>query len=292
MTGSMTGFGRCQRLVGARNITVELKSVNHRYFEFSARTPRGLTFMEERLKALVSQEVARGKVDLFLSVSADAASDVAVKASTELLQSYLAAIERLGSETGLTNDVTLSTVLRLPDVFTLEKKDIDEEALWAEVLPVAAEAVANLAKMRKTEGEKLCQDVLSKLDTIAALVERVETISPQTVSDYRQRLFSKLSEVLADRSIEEARLLTEAAIFAERVSVDEETVRIKSHIEHFKTILAEEGAVGRKLDFLTQELNREANTIGSKAQNSEVAKIVVDLKSEIEKIREQIQNFE
>lgn len=292
MTGSMTGFGRCQRVINGRTITVELKSVNHRYFELNARTPRGCLYMEERLKTLVSQSVSRGKVDLFLTIVSDAATDIVVKASPALAGSYLAAIGEIAEATGLANDVTLSSLLRFPDLFSLQKQDIDEEQLWSDVRAVAEEAVAGFVTMRRQEGERLAADLLSRLDTVVALCGQIEQQSVETVSAYRARLLQKITELLADRNVEESRVLTEVAIFSERVAVDEETVRLRSHVEQFRHILSQDEPAGRKLDFLTQELNREANTIGSKSQSAEAAKIVVELKSEIEKIREQIQNLE
>lgn len=292
MTGSMTGYGRSQESINGKTILVEIKSVNHRYFEFNAKTPRGCAFLEEKLKNLVAQKVSRGKIDLYLSIIFDETSEVQVKVNKELAKSYLAAAEEICTSFNVKNDISLNSFLRIPDVFTAEKADIDEEALWQDVKAVAQEALDRFSQMRQKEGKKLEDDLLSKLLNIENLVSKVEEISPLTVKDYRDRLLSKITEILSDKTIDESRILTEAALFAEKVAVDEETVRLRSHLSQFREILGEDIPVGRKLDFLTQEINRETNTIGSKAQDIRIAKIVVELKSEIEKVREQIQNLE
>lgn len=291
MVNSMTGFGRAQKLTGGRDVTVELKSVNHRYFEFSCRVPRSFGYLEEKLKSFVQQRVSRGKIDCYISIVSDEAAGT-VRVNRALAASYLAALQELQEETGLEDDVRLSTLVRFSDLFTVEKNEADEDEVWNAVAGAAEEAVEKLLLMRRTEGERMKADILMRLETIETLTRSVEEQSPKTVEDYRARLYQKLSEVLADRSVDEARVLTEAAVFAERIAVAEETVRLKSHIGQFREILSAGGAVGRKLDFLTQELNREANTIGSKAQDLGVARSVVEIKSEIEKIREQIQNIE
>lgn len=293
MIKSMTGYGRSQQQIGGWDITVEIKSVNHRYFEFSCRTPRNCSYMEDKLKSLVQSRISRGKCDLYLQLAAtDGFNDEVVKVNTELAKSYIESLKILSEQTGLPFDISLSTLSRYPDVLTSERAEIDEDALWAAVSTVAQAALDSFVAMRETEGARLRDDILSRLETILRLTAEVEQQSPQTVENYRARLYQKLQTLLADRNIDDARILTEAAIFADRVAVDEETVRLRSHVEQFKQILALDEPVGRKLDFLTQELNRESNTIGSKAQDAKVAAVVIELKSELEKIREQIQNIE
>ena len=293
MTRSMTGYGRSQQQISGWDITVEIKSVNHRYFEFSCRAPRSCSYMEDRLKGLVQSRISRGKVDLYLQLAnASGNSDAVVKVNVDLAKSYMASLRTLSEESGLPYDISLSTLAKFPDVLTSERAEIDEDALWQAVSQVAGEALDKFVQMREAEGQRLRADILFRISNIVALVDTVEKQSPQTVEAYRSKLYQKLTTLLADRNIEEARILTEAAIFADRVAVDEETVRIKSHLAQFGDILAQPEAVGRKLDFLTQELNREANTIGSKAQDAKVAAVVIELKSELEKIREQIQNIE
>ncbi|MBQ2752408.1 MAG: YicC family protein [Oscillospiraceae bacterium] len=275
------------------DITVEIKAVNHRYFEFSCRAPRNCGYMEDKLKSLVQSGIARGKTDLYLQIASTGENnDETVKVNLELAKSYMESLAKLSEATGLPMEISLSSLSRYPDVLTPERVAVDEDALWEAVSAVAKEALANFIAMRETEGRKLKEDLLSRLDTVLALTAEVEKQSPQTVENYRNRLYQKLSTLLADRNIDDARVLTEAAIFADRIAVDEETVRLKSHVDQFRGILESDEPIGRKLDFLTQELNRESNTIGSKAQDSKILSVVVDLKSELEKIREQIQNIE
>ena len=292
MTGSMTGYGRSQKSLNGKTILVEIKSVNHRYFEFTAKTPRGLSFLDEKLKALAASKVSRGKVDLYLAVTFDEDADTKVKVNAPLAKSYIEASEELSEKLGIKNDITINSLLRIPDIFTAEKAEIDEQALWEDVKQVANEALDAFTQMRMAEGERLAKDLNLKLDSIYELVDKVDELSPLTVKDYRERLYKKLSEILQDKTIDEGRILQEAALFAEKAAVDEETVRLRSHIQQFRSILKENVPVGRKLDFLTQEINRESNTIGSKAQDVKIAQVVVELKSQIEKIREQIQNLE
>ena len=293
MTRSMTGYGRSQQQLGGWDITVEIKSVNHRYFEFSSRTPRSCSYMEDRLKSLVQSRISRGKCDLYLQLAAtEGNNDEVVKVNIDLAKSYIDSLKALSEATGLPFDVSLSSLSRYPDVLTSERAAIDEDQLWSCVSQVAEQALDNFVAMRETEGARLREDILSRLETVLSLTEKVEQQSPQTVENYRNKLYQKLQTLLADRNVDEARVLTEAAIFADRVAVDEETVRLRSHVQQFKEILSSSEPVGRKLDFLTQELNRESNTIGSKAQDAKVAAVVIELKSELEKIREQIQNIE
>ena len=292
MIQSMTGFGRCQKTLGSRDITVEIKAVNHRYLEFSSRLPRSLGFIEDKLKAQVQSRIARGKVEVSVTVAEQKGSASRVTLNEGLALSYLEELRIFARKNGLTDDLTLSDFCLLPDLFTTRMAEVDEEALWRDISETADGALDSFIAMRRREGEKLSADLAAKLYNILTLVEAVERRSPETVEAYRQRLYKKLGELLADRQIDDSRVLTEAALFADKVAVDEETVRLRSHIDQFRHILTLEEPVGRKLDFLVQEMNREANTIGSKAQDAEMARIVVELKSEIEKVREQIQNIE
>ena len=292
MIKSMTGYGRAQAVNDGLDITLEIKSVNHRYFEFSARVPRAYAFLEEKLKTFVKSKVARGKIECYLYITEmdTAAADVMV--NKPLAEGYIQALSELENAFSLRNDVSVMQVARFPEVLTVKKADADEDAVWAAVLPVAEEAVKHFIAMREREGEKLKEDVLARGNTILEKVAFIEQRSPETVKEYTERLTERIREVLADTTIDESRILTEAAIFADKVAVAEETVRLRSHISQLAEMLAGDEAIGRKLDFLVQEMNREANTIGSKCQDVNVTKQVLDIKSEIEKIREQIQNIE
>ncbi len=292
MAGSMTGYGRSQKNLNSRTISVEIKSVNHRYFEFAAKTPKGLSFLDEKLKGLTASKVSRGKVDLYLSIAFDEQADTDVKINRPLAESYLKACCELSKQLNIENDITINSLLRIPDIFTVQKAELQEDEIWRDVRETASAALDAFNTMRKAEGKRLSEDLEIKLDSIYELVERVDELSLESVKEYRERLYKKLSEILKDTAIDEGRILQEAALFAERTAVDEETVRLKSHIGQFRDILKEDGPIGRKLDFLTQEINRESNTIGSKAQDVKIAQIVVELKSQVEKIREQIQNLE
>ena len=292
MIRSMTGYGRAEVLVNGRNILVEIRSVNHRYFEFSCRSPRAYGFLESRLKTYLQGKLSRGKVDVNVSIQTVEGSSASVQVNRELAASYVQALRALEEPLGLRDDLSLSVISRFSDIFTVNKETEDEDAIWADVLQVADEATGRFVQMRETEGAKMKEDVESRLDFILQAVEQVEARSPKTVEEYRARLYNKMSEVLGNTQIDEQRILTEAALYAEKIAVSEETVRLRSHVGQFRAILAQGGPVGRKLDSLIQECNRETNTIGSKAQDIEIARIVVDIKSEIEKIREQIQNIE
>ena len=292
MIKSMTGYGGAKGSVEGLEISVELKSVNNRYLDTSVRLPRSFLFAEDAVKSAVQQHISRGKVDVFVSVDSSAAEDMTVKVNEPLLKGYIQAISQISRDYGLSNDITAMSVSRFPDVLSVEKKDLDAEAITAGIISVAEAALADFDAMRLREGEKLRDDVLSKLETIDSLVTLVEQESPKTLADYRARLESKMVEVLGSAGIDENRILAEAAIFADRIAVDEETVRLRSHMSQLKTMISGSSPTGRKIDFLIQEFNREANTIGSKCQSSHIAHVVVDLKSEIEKIREQIQNIE
>ena len=289
---SMTGYGRAVETVNGREFTVELRSVNNRYLDCSVRLPRILTFGEEAVKQAVKASVSRGKVDVFISVRSECGDEVQVTLNESVLKSYLEAMHRMVDQFGVRDDIQVSTLSRLPEVFQLEKPQVDEEQLLADLMSVVGKALENYDQMRCAEGKALEQDLRNRGNTILGFVSLVEQGNAQTVIDYRTRLENKLREVLENTSIDESRILTEAAIFADKVAVDEETVRLRSHIDQMNTMLTTGGAIGRKLDFLLQEMNREANTIGSKCTDVNLARIVVDIKAELEKIREQTQNIE
>ena len=292
MIKSMTGYGSAKGTVEGLQITVELKSVNNRYLDTSVRLPRSFLFAEDAVKSAVQRHISRGKVDVFVSVDSTEAGDMTVKVNEALLRGYLDAFQHISAEYGLQNDATVLSVSRFPDVLTVEKKDLDADAISAGIQAIAEQALNDFDAMREREGAKLREDVLGRLGTIEALVGIVERESPKTVAEYRSRLEAKMAEVLDTAGIDENRILAEAAIFADHIAVDEETVRLRSHMSQLRTMIDGSSPTGRKIDFLIQEFNREANTIGSKCQSSDIAHTVVDLKSEIEKIREQIQNIE
>ena len=292
MIKSMTGYGRGQQIIDGREITVEIKSVNHRYFEFSARVPRAYGYLEEKLKSFVQGKVSRGKVDVGVTIFNIEGKDAQIEVNQSIAVGYIDALRKANETIGLTDDLALSQLIRLPDIFNVIKTTEDEEVIWNLVKIVAEEALNKFVSMRETEGQKMKEDIKSRLSYISELVAKVEKRSPMVTEAYRERLYNKISEILNDKKIDEQRILTEAAIFSEKTAVDEETVRLKSHIHQFTELLDAKESVGRKLDFLIQEFNRESNTIGSKAQDVEITRIVVELKSEIEKIREQIQNIE
>lgn len=295
---SMTGYGRAQKIINGRDILVEVRSVNHRYYEYSSRIPRAYSYIDEKLKALLKSAISRGKAEVSVTINNIEGKDTVIAVNKDVAEGYVNALRALNQQMGtdgvcwLEDDIKLSKLLKMPDIFTIQKAPDDEEQVWADVAEVASEAIAKFVDMRTTEGERLFADVNSKADLILEMVGKVEELSPQTVENYRSRLYKKLSEVLESKNIDEQRILTEAAIFSEKIAVDEETVRLRSHIAQLKEMLVKEEAIGRKLDFIVQEMNREVNTIGSKAQDLNITKIVVDMKAEIEKIREQIQNIE
>ncbi len=292
MIKSMTGFGRGHEVLNGRDITVEIRAVNHRYYEFSCRIPRSMGFAEEKLKSLLAGKINRGKVEVSVLVYNTGANDEKITVNKEVIREYIEALRSVKDEFSLTDDLSLSNVLRIPDAFTVIKEDVDEEQLWADVKQVAEQALERFVAMREAEGERMKADFLARLDTIEGWVGFVEQRSPVIVEEYRKRLFDKMTEVLEGKQVDESRILLEAGIFSEKTAVDEETVRLRSHISQFRAMLESSEPVGRKLDFLVQEMNRETNTIGSKVQDVEVTKVVVDQKSEIEKIREQVQNIE
>ena len=289
---SMTGYGRAVETVNGREFTVEIRSVNNRYLDCSVRLPRILSFGEDAVKQAVKASVSRGKVDVFITVRSEAGDEVQVSINKSVLEGYLTAMRQMVTEFGVQDDISVSTLSRLPEVFAVEKPEVDEEQLLSDLMVVVKAALGNYDAMRCTEGAALDADLRSRGNTILELVCQVEQGNAQTVVDYRARLEAKLREVLASTTIDESRILTEAAIFADKVAVDEETVRLRSHLDQMNAMLTSGGAVGRKLDFLLQEMNREANTIGSKCTDVRLARIVVDIKAELEKIREQTQNIE
>ncbi|HIV86845.1 MAG TPA: YicC family protein [Candidatus Pygmaiobacter gallistercoris] len=292
MVFSMTGYGRGQQVLHGREITVEIKSVNSRYFEYSSRIPRAYSWVDERLKRQLSSAIARGKAELSLTVTEVEGAAAEIHVNESLAREYLNALRGLAQSLSVEDDVTVNTLVRFSDIFTVEKPQMDEEEVLGDVISVAQQAIEAFRAMRQTEGEKLCEDVLTRLARIEEMVNEIEQLAEGRVEVYTRRLYEKLKALLEDRTVDDARILTEAAIFADKTAVDEETVRLHSHIRQYREILSAGGPVGRKLDFLTQELNRETNTIGSKTQDLAVTRLVVEIKAEIEKIREQIQNIE
>ncbi|HHZ06210.1 MAG TPA: YicC family protein [Clostridiales bacterium] len=292
MIKSMTGFGRSEQVLTGREIIVEIKSVNHRYFEFSCRTIRGFGFLEEKAKTYIQQRVSRGKVDVYIGIGADDEKESVVSINHSLAQGYINALRELGQAYNISDDITVSSVAKYSDIFTVHQAAEDEDKLWEDVQVVLDNAIDKFVSMRQAEGKRMQTDLENRSKTILELVSQVEQRSPQTVLEYRTRLQDKMNELLSGASVDAQRILTEAAIFADKVAVDEETVRLRSHFKQMEQIMSAQGAVGRKLDFILQEMNREANTIGSKVQDAQLAHVVVDIKAELEKIREQVQNIE
>lgn len=292
MVRSMTGFGRAKYSEGGLNITVEFKSVNHRYFEFTSRLPKGYMFLDEKLKSFCQQKISRGKVEAAVIIEDNSENAAVVEVNAAYADAYIAAISDMSRRYHIKNDVKMSSLVSNPELFTVKKQSLPEETVTAAVLKAAEEAMESFISMREAEGERLKKDVKTRTDYILEKVVFVEERSPETVKAYREKLEQKIKELIGDTQVDEQRLLTETAIFADKVAVAEETVRLRSHIKQFCSLLDSDEPIGRKLDFIVQEMNREANTIGSKAQDIEIAHTVVDIKSEIEKIREQIQNIE
>ena len=292
MVRSMTGYGRGEAASETLSVTVELKSVNHRFFEASVRAPRQFAFLEDKLKSYIQSRVARGKIDIMVSCDFSSAETDKIEINEPYADSYVSALRLLGKKYDIIDDISVSTVARNPDVFTVTKQRLDDDEVWSLVSSAAEIAVDNFIKEREAEGTRLSEDVIGRTKTILNLVSVVEERSPQTVKEYRERIENKIRELLTDTTVDEQRLITETAIFADRVAVNEETVRLRSHIAHFSEMCEQGGVIGKKLDFTVQEMNRETNTIGSKCQDIEISHVVVDIKSEIEKIREQIQNIE
>ncbi|MFQ6891961.1 MAG: YicC/YloC family endoribonuclease [Acutalibacter sp.] len=292
MLRSMTGFGRGDDTIGGRHIVFEIKSVNHKYFEFNSRIPRGYLFLEDKLKAYIQGKISRGKVDVFLQIETLEETDVQVLVNHSLASAYVTALQELKERYQLPDEPSLALLSKYSDIFSVHKAPEDEDAVWEAVRQVADQAIASFLKMREAEGARLKADILEKAGEIVALVDQVERHTPETVEHYRERLKAKIEELLQDNRFDEQRVLTEVAIFADKVAVDEETVRLRSHFQQLQRLVDSDGPVGRKIDFLVQEMNREANTIGSKSVNSQIAYLVVDIKALIEKIREQVQNVE
>lgn len=301
---SMTGYGRASAQNGGYDITVEIRAVNHRFYECSVKLPRAYSYLEEKIKEQLQSQIARGKVEVSLTMQNVGGKSLAVQVNHAAVSAYLSALleenRRLAEELDgavsehafLKQDLSLSTLLRLPDAFQVQQVTEDAEVVWAAVEPLLQDALEQFLSMRTVEGERLKADVASHLDALEQMTNRVEELAPETVQLYYDKLYRKIAELLADHTVDESRLVTEAAVVAEKIAVDEELVRLHSHIAQFRTLLESDAPVGRKMDFLVQEMNREVNTTGSKAQSLEITKLVVDMKSEIEKIREQIQNIE
>jgi uncharacterized protein (TIGR00255 family) len=289
---SMTGFGRYEDTIDGRDIIIEIKSVNHRYFEFSSRITRGYGFLDEKLKSYLQNRISRGKIDIYVSIETLEDTDAQVSINHSIAAGYVNALHELAQRYNLQDDISVSTVARNADIFTIHKAPEDEEVIWNAVRQVTDKALDTLLAMRETEGKRLKEDVLQRAELILKIVDQIEERSPRTVEEYREKLQQRLQEMLGDTKIDEQRILTEAAIFADKVAVAEETVRLRSHFEQLRNMLNSDEAVGRKLDFIVQEMNREANTIGSKCVDTQIAHMVVNIKAEIEKIREQIQNIE
>ena len=288
----MTGYGRARATRNLRDITVEVRSVNNRYLDCTVKMPRMYAFAEDAVKARVQKAVSRGKVDVFISVDASAADVAKVNVNTALAAQYAEALKALAAVCGGEERVTPEQLARFPDVLTVTKADEDLETVSADLCAVLDEALASYNAMRAVEGEKLAEDIGGRLSAIEGMTAQVEERSPETVREYREKLMAKMREVLQSTTIDEQRILQEAAIYADKIAVDEETVRLRSHVSQLRGMLASDQPMGRKMDFLIQELNRESNTIGSKCSNLDIARIVVDLKGEVEKIREQVQNIE
>lgn len=294
MIKSMTGFGRCRTVLHGREISVEIKSVNHRFFEFSCRTPKGYGFLDDKLKTLVNSRVSRGKIDMFVTVGTAEDTPAEVKINHSLVSGYINAMKEISETYGIENDMTVTAVSRFPDVYTVSKAEENEEEITADVLEAANTAVDGFIAMREAEGEKLKADILGRARVILDIVDEIDERSPQTVKEYEERLLDRINRTLLDCNIniDEQRVLTEVAVFADKVAVAEETVRLRSHFAQLSKIMESQMPIGREIDFIIQEMNREANTIGSKVQDAEIAHKVVKIKSEIEKMREQIQNIE
>ena len=292
MIKSMTGYGGAKGEVDAIAVTAELKSVNNRYLDVSVRLPKSCLFAEEAVRSAVADTISRGKVDVFITVDTSQAEEAVIRVNDNLAGAYLKAVKDTAEKFGLDGDISALSLVRFPEVLSTDKTDVGRDAVSGAILSVLAQALKEFDAMRTREGEKLREDIEGKLSTLEAMVAKIEQRSPQTVTEYREKLLARMQEVLADAAVDESRILQEAAIYADKVAVDEEMVRLKSHIAQFRLLLAAGSPVGRKLDFLVQEMNREANTTGSKCADSDIARTVIDMKAELEKIREQIQNME
>jgi len=304
MIKSMTGYGKAQNIIDGREISVEIRSVNHRYYEFNARIPKPYVYLEEKLKSFLHEKISRGKVEVSVIINNVADSDYSIEINKPVLESYINALLEIHHDGIMIydkgendyyypeNDLKLSKIMKIPDVFTITRKPDDENKIWDSVKSVAEVSLSDFISMRENEGGRLKEDIIKKLSHIMEMVEKISILEPESVKAYHEKLYKKLLEVIGDSGIDEQRIITECAVFSDRVAVDEETVRLASHINQVLSLLNSDEPVGKKIDFIIQEMNREANTIGSKSQSIEITRIVVDLKSEIEKIREQIQNIE
>lgn len=292
MIKSMTGYGCAKGVSGKIDLSIELRSVNNRYLDCNIRIPRVYTAVEDSMKTLIQNYITRGKVDVYVNIDSSSADDVAISVNKPLAEAYLSALNALSNDYTIKNDITVMSISRFPDVLRVEKKEADTETLSADICSVLESALQDFNRMRIVEGERLSNDIIQRLDEIERLTSIAEERSPKTVSEYRAKLEQRMMDVLKNTELDKSSILTEAAIFADRIAVNEEIVRLRSHIAQLRNMMKSSEPVGRKLDFLVQELNREANTIGSKGNDTEMARIVVDMKAEIEKIREQAQNIE
>ena len=292
MLKSMTGYGRQESLTGGKKILVEIRSVNQRFTDYSIKVPRNLGFLEERVRSFASEYITRGKVDIYITVESYDEADKEITLNSALARNYVEVLRQLRDELDLNDDISVMNVARFTDIFKAERREEDNEEIWELVKGVTAQALEAFSAMREREGARIEKDLTERIEYMKTLAEKIDERSPETVAEYRNRLLDKIHELLGDREIDESRILTEVAIFADKIAVNEETVRLGSHFEEFYNIIGSGEPAGRKLDFLIQEINREVNTIGSKAQDIEIAKLVVELKGEIEKLREQVQNIE
>lgn len=292
MLKSMTGYGRCEMPEEGRKVLVEIKSVNHRYSDYTVKLPRYYGFLEDRIRKKVSEAISRGKVDIFVSIENYNDNDTEISLKEDYAKNYIETLYALRDKFGLKDDISVTSVARNQDIFNVERKQEDEEEIWKAVEPALSGALSAFVAMRAREGERIQADLQQRIEYMKTLAVKIDERSPETVSEYKDKLYSKIKEILADKEIDEARILTEVAIFADKVAINEEMVRLSSHFEEFYNIISANEPAGRKLDFLIQEINREINTTGSKANDIEIAKLVVELKAETEKLREQIQNIE
>ncbi len=292
MLKSMTGYGRSEAVVGSKKITVEIKSVNHRFSDYNIKIPRQYSYLEEHVRKMISESVSRGKIDVYINIETQGEADKIITVNKELAGNYISAMRELCTEYGLKDDLTLSSLISFSDIFSSELKRDDEDELWKNVSSVIQPALEAFISMREREGSRIEEDLVARVEYMAGLVREIDKRSPETVKEYQEKLYAKIHELLGEQSIDESRILTETAIFADKVAVNEETVRLFSHFDEFKEIINSGEPAGRRLDFLIQEINREVNTIGSKASDLDIAKTVVTLKGEVEKLREQVQNIE
>ncbi len=292
MIKSMTGYGRSEAVIDGKKIFCEIKSVNHRYSDYSIKVPRNLGFLEDKVKKLASEKISRGKVDIYVGIEYCETSDRKIYLNTELAKEYIKALGQLRDEMSLRDDISVMNVARFPDIFRAERLEEDEDKLWEAVSGVVKNALEEFSKMRAREGERIEADLTARIEYMRSVAAKIEARSPETVNEYKNKLYAKIKEVLDGREVDEARVLTEVAIFADKVAVNEETVRLSSHFDEFYKIISADEPAGRRLDFLIQEINREINTTGSKANDIEISRFVVELKGETEKLREQVQNIE